>query len=212
MPLNTNIGGQTGSSKHKENTYLTEDQARHVYKKVELGGIINVSTMKQEIDQDRELNRLDDTSGDNNFYRELILNNAGKVDTALLQMEQWFILSNVVNYIQYDRHPKNFYSFNLKAVNREGYKRKSDIEEEKQVLELDFGDMSGKLKEEYLDIYEGIQSEIMSTTRLDENSDLSTVYLGRVDMVRDNKIKVEETFPISEQGYTVGRLLDRSEC
>ena len=38
-----------------------------------------------------------------------------------------------------------------------------------------------KLCEEYLDIYEGIQSEIVSATRLDENSDLSTTYLGTVD-------------------------------
>ena len=50
------------------------------------------------------------------------------------------------------------------------------------------------------------------TTRLNENSDLGTTYLGRVDMTRGIKIKVEETFPISEQGYTVGRLLDGSEC
>ena len=34
------------------------------------------------------------------------------------------------------------------------------------------------LCEEYLDVYEGIQSEIVNTTRFDENSDLSTTYLG----------------------------------
>ena len=45
------------------------------------------------------------------------------------------------------------------------------------MLELDFADMPEKLKEEYLDIYDGIQSEILSTTRFDENSDLSTTYL-----------------------------------
>ena len=36
---------------------------------------------------------------------------------------------------------------------------------------------------------------------------LSTTYLGRVDTIRTSKIKVEETFPISE-----GKLLDRPEC
>ena len=30
------------------------------------------------------------------------------------------------------------------------------------MLDLDFGDSPEKLKEEYLDIYEGIQSEILS--------------------------------------------------
>ena len=36
-------------------------------------------------------------------------------------MEQWLILSSVVNYIQYNRHPKNFHNLDIKAVNqREG--------------------------------------------------------------------------------------------
>ena len=69
-----------------------------------------------------------------------------------------------------------------------------------------------KLIEEYLDIYEGLQSEILSTSRFDENSDLSTTYLGRVDTTRASKIKVEEMFPKSEQGFTVGKLLDGTEC
>ena len=94
----------------EKNKYLPEDQVRHTYKKVESGDIINVSTMKQEIDQDWELNRLDDTSRDINSYRELIVNNAEKIDSILSQMEHWSIVSTIVNYIQYDRHPKNFYN------------------------------------------------------------------------------------------------------
>ena len=76
------------------------------------------------------------------------------------------------------------------------------------MLELEFGDAPKKLKEEYLDVYDRIQSEILSTTRFDENSDLSPTYLGRVDMTRASKIKAGEMFPISEQGYEVGKLLD----
>ena len=45
-------------------------------------------------------------------------------------------------------------------------------------------------------------------TKFDENSDLSTTYLGRRDTTRVSKIKAEEKFPISEQGYTVAKLLD----
>ena len=57
LPLNTNIGGQIRSNKYKynENKYLTEDQVRHVYKKVESGNIITINTLKQGIDQDQEL-------------------------------------------------------------------------------------------------------------------------------------------------------------
>ena len=98
-------------------------------------------------------------------------------------------------------------------MNKEKHKRKSNIEnEEGQMLELDFGDMPEKLKEEYTDVYEGIQSEILSTTRFDENSDLSTTYLGRVNTTKTSKIKAEESFQISEHGYTIGKLLDGTEC
>ena len=80
------------------------------------------------------------------------------------------------------------------------------------MLELDFGDTAKKLKGEYLDVYEAIQSEILSTMRFDENSDLSTTYLGKVDTSKKGKIKVEESFLISEQEYTMGKLLDGTEC
>ena len=85
-------------------------------------------------------------------------------------------------------------------------------EEDRQILELDFGDTSEKMKGKYLDMYEGIQSEVISTTRFDENSDLSMMYLGRTDITRSSKIKAEEKCPISEQGYMVGKLLDGTEC
>ena len=61
-------------------------------------------------------------------------------------------------------------------------------------------------------MYEGVKLEVLSTTRFDESSDLSTTYLGRIDMTRASKMKVEEKFPISEQGYTIGKLLDGTGC
>ena len=50
--------------------------------------------------------------------------------------------------------------------------------------------------------------EISCTTRFDENSDLST----RVDIIKNSKIKTEQSFLISEQRYTMGKLLDGTEC
>ena len=44
-----------------------------------------------------------------------------------------------------------------------------------------------------------------------ENSDLNTMYLGRIDMTTSDKIKVEERFPISEQRYIVEKLLEGTE-
>ena len=38
---------------------------------------------------------------------------------------------------------------------------------------------SDESAEEYLDGFEGVKSEILNTTRFNENSDLSMTYLGR---------------------------------
>ena len=65
---------QSKPNRSRESGYLTEKQAKHVYKMVELGTIININTIKQEIDQDWEL-RSDNTSGDINPYSELTPNN-----------------------------------------------------------------------------------------------------------------------------------------
>ena len=53
---------------------------------------------------------------------------------------------------------------------------------ETEFRELDFGTLPLKLKlhEEYMDMYECIPSEVVSTTRFDENSNLGTTYLGRI--------------------------------
>ena len=97
-------------------------------------------------------------------------------------MEQWSILSNMLNYIQYNKHPKNFHNLGISLVNI--YKNHSDAKVEKDIIEADFGPTPNILKEEYLDIYKGIQSEIISTTRFDEHSDLSTTYLGKSDRTK----------------------------
>ena len=72
-------------------------QADYIYRKVELGSLINKNTMKKEIDQDVELVKMDNTSSNENPYRELIVNDAGKIENTLAMMEQWPILSNVIN-------------------------------------------------------------------------------------------------------------------
>ena len=124
----------------------------------------------------------------------------------MTQMEQWSILSNVLHCIQYDKHPVANHNLRVRAVNK--HKNGSEIKEEREITELGFGVTPKILCKEYLDVYEGIQSEIVSTTRFDENSDLSMTYLGKSDKMRNDKLKAEESFPISEHGYTLGKLLD----
>ena len=69
--------------------------------------------MCQEIEQERQLSSMDDTSRETNPYKEMIVNNAEKIEPLLTQMEQWSILSNALNYIQYDSYPKNYRSLAL---------------------------------------------------------------------------------------------------
>ena len=52
--------------------------------------------IQQEVEQEKQLNKLDDDSGEENPYRELVINNAEKIEVQRTQMEQWSILSNYV--------------------------------------------------------------------------------------------------------------------
>ena len=91
--------------------YLTTKQANYVYRKVQLGSLINKNIMRQELD------KMDYTSGDENLYR-LIVNNAGKIESTLYQVEQWSIFSNVTTYVQYDKNLKSFPIMPVKPVNK----------------------------------------------------------------------------------------------
>ena len=117
------------------------------------------------------------------------------------------MLNNVVTYVQYDRNPTDFYNLDIKAIDQNNHRNIYDRlrEEERQVIELAFGDTLVKLKGEYVDMYDRVKLEVLNTTKFDENSDQSTTYLGKINMTRLDKIKAEENFPISEQGYTVGK-------
>ena len=57
------------------------------------------------------------------------------------------------------------HSLNVKPVNR--YKVKPN--EEKEFREINLGTNLQNLKAEYLDVYEGIQLDIVSCSRFDEN-------------------------------------------
>ena len=107
--------------------------------------------IRQEIDQDIELDKMDDTSGDENLYRVLIVNNTGKIETTLSQMQQWSILSNVINYVQYDKQPKNFHTMSVRPVNKMKNKPKSKKDETARTIpELDFRNISVKEQNVYL--------------------------------------------------------------
>ena len=199
LPLDSEIGGQSRDSCLTVGQYLTRDQTKYIYKKAENGEMINMDTMQQEIEWEKQLGRIDNKSRETNPYKQLIVNNAEKMEPLMTQMEQWSILSNILNYIQHSRFSSMNHTLDVKAMNK--YKSKPDVDRE--FKEIDFGTTPQKLQEEYMDVYEGIDSEIVSSNRFDENSDRSTTYLAKIDnMGNQDKLKAEESFPISENGYT----------
>ena len=63
-----------------------------------------------------------------------------------------------------------------------------------------------------MDVYEDIFAEVVTTNRFDENVDLSTRYFGKIGMKWEDIMKAKESFPISEQGFVMGRILNGEEC
>ena len=64
-------------------------------------------------------------------------------------------------------------------------------EKERETLDVDFRVYPDILKSKYLDVYEGVYTEMVYANKFNENSDLSMTYLGQTKMMRDTKIKAE---------------------
>ena len=154
LPLDSKISGQINCNSPSVGQFSTREQANYVYKKVEMCEMISVNTIQQEMEQEEQLSKIDDMTGEINTYRELIVNNAERIEPLMTQMEEWSILSNVLNYIQHDRQHMMNHNLSIRAINK--YKNNSETKGEKEFTQLDFGSMPQKLHEEYLDIYEGI--------------------------------------------------------
>ena len=60
----------------------------------------------------------------------------------MMQMEQWSILSNVLNYVQHSKFNSMNHTLNVKAMNR--YKVKPD--KEREFKESDFGSIPQNYK------------------------------------------------------------------
>ena len=84
--------------------------------------------------------------------------------------------------------------------------------EESETLDIDFGINPETFKTNYLDLYKDVHAEMIYTNRFDENLDFSIIYLGQTKMIRGTKMKAEENFSITRQGFTSGKLLEGTDC
>ena len=181
---------------------LTERQVDHVYKTMEGGNMINTKTVKCELSQ----------AQDDNPYKRVVLNNAFKEKDESPEMRNWSIFSDNVRYIQHDQATSQNLNFDTLD-----YRDHKDLylklkEEERKTLDIDFGLYPDITKARYLDVCEDVYAGIVYANKFNENLDLSMTYLGQIGMMRDTKVKAEERFPITGQGFASGKLLDGMEC
>ena len=149
---------------------------------------------------------------DDNPYKKVVLNKVFKEEDKSPEMRNWSFFSDNVRYIQHDQvTPQNL---NIDTLD---YRDRKELylklrEEKRETLDIDFGLYPYIIKSRYLDVYEGVYAEMVYANKFNKNSDLSMMYLGQTKMTRDTKIKVEERFPITGQGFSSGKLLDGMEC
>ena len=52
------------------------------------------------------------------------------------------------------------------------------------MLDVDFGTNPETMSSNYLDMYHGVDADMVYTNRFDESTDLSTTYLGKTTMTK----------------------------
>ena len=76
--LDSRIGGQGRNDRPSIGQFLTREQTKYIYRKIEAGEIINTDTIEQQMEQEEQLNKIDDTNGETKPYQELVVNNGRK--------------------------------------------------------------------------------------------------------------------------------------
>ena len=172
---------ETGGT-FKHDKFLTDKQTEYLYKGINPDKGVSIKMTEQSLSEAE------------NTYQKSILSGIDKKKNPK-QMEEWSTLSDHVKYVQYDEsdtlYNLNFDPLNY-CLNENLYKELK--EKERLKTSIDFSGISEKLKSDYFDVYDGVYTEIISTNRFDEDTDLSTTYLGQVDMSGKTEVRAEESF------------------
>ena len=150
---------------------------------------------------------------DINLCEKVLVSDINTMNKSKLQIEQWSILSDNIVYVRsVGKDVKT--GIDIKMVCYQDHRRmyRRIGKEEGERLNIDFGENPNVLKDKYIDVYDDVFAEVVTTNRFDENVDLSTTYLGKICTRRENIMKAEESFPFSDQGFVMGRILKGEEC
>ena len=123
---------------------------------------------------------------DVNQYEKALLSGKNMKRGSTSQIEQWSILSDNIVYIR-SEDTDIMNGIDIKLIDYREHKRiyRKMGKEEGEKLEMDFGESPEIMKGRYMDVYDDVYAEVVTTSRFDENVDLSTTYLGRKDMKRE---------------------------
>ena len=193
---------------------LTEEQTKYFYDKVESGDELKVGKTTLDIQSNPLPPKQVKERKDINLYEKVLVNdiNTMNKNKSQMEMEQWSMLSDNIIYVRSVGNDA-MNGIDIKMVDyrdhRRMYRRKG---KEGERMDIDFGESPNVLKDKYMNVYEDVFAEVVTTNRFDENADLSTMYLGKIGMRLEDIMKGEESFPIYEQGFVMGRILNREEC
>ena len=189
---------------------LTKEQTKYIYDKIETGEEIRIR-------------KLVHWNISNSPKQETFVSNVNQYEKALLsdrytrrsnaQMDQWLILSDNIIYVK-SKDSDIMSGIAIKTIDYREHKRmyRKMNKEGGEKINIDFGESLEVMKSRYMDVYDNVYAEVVMMSRFDENVDLSTMYLGKIDMKREKVLKAEESFPISEQGFVKGKLINGEEC
>ena len=191
---------------------LTKEQTKYVYNKVESGDELKVGKTTLDTQSNPLLPKQVKERKDINPYEKVLVSDINTMNKTKSQMEQWSILSDNIIYIRLVANDA-INGIDIKMVDYQDHRRmyRRMGKEEGERMDIDFGESPNVLKDKYMDVYEDVFA-VVTTNRFYENVDLSTMYLGKIGMRQEDIMKAEESFPISEQGFVMGRILNREEC
>ena len=190
LPLKSKTGGKVTYMQNKESLCLTERQGDHVYKAMEKVNMINTKTMTSEMTQNQ----------DDNPYKRVVFNNIYKIPESCLEIKNWSIFSDNARYVQHDQMASQNLNFDTLDYGKDKDLYLQLKEEKREALDIDFGLYPDMTKARYLDVYEDIYAEMVYASKFDENSHLSTTYLGQINMTRSTRLKLKKDFPSLAKG------------
>ena len=186
---------------------LTKEQTKQIYDNIEMREEVRIRKLVEQNISDSPNQKV----FVNQYEKALLSDRNTRRSNA--QMEQWSILSDNIVYVK-SEDSDIMNDIDIKSIDYREHKRiyRKMGKEGGERIDIDFGESLEFMKSRYMDVYDNIYAEVVKTSRFDENVDLSMTYLGRIDMKRDEVMKAEESFPISEQGFVMGRLMNGEKC